>query len=91
MFPSASFFLNRRLTNQVSSLTRYCLSGDAVEKFSMTTLWKDIQGIAPDLIYLLQVVRDCTKNVHNGGNDDGPLAVEQMKGLVALCTLSNSR
>ena len=64
------------LTNQVSSLTRYCSSVDAVEKFSMKTLWKDIQGMAPDLIHLLQVVGDCTRNVRSGG-DDGPLLLSK--------------
>lgn len=85
-----SFFASD-LTTQVCSLSRYCLSDGAVGQFSMTTLWKDVKRIAPDLIRLLHVVGDCTRNVHDNHDDDGPLAIEQIKGLVALCTLSNSR
>ena len=79
------------LTTQMCSLSRYCSSDSGVDQFSMTTLWKEVERRAPDLIRLLQVVGDCTRNVCDDGDGNGPLAVEQIKGLVALCTLSNSR
>lgn len=53
----------------------------------MASLWKEAERIAPDLMRILQAVGDCTRNARG----DGTLAVEQLKGLVALCVLCNSR
>ena len=79
------------IERQASQFSHVCASSshslEQLSSFSIKTLWNDAEKEAPDLLHLFQTLGDTSRNLH----DDGNLAVEQVKGMVSLCTLLNSR
>jgi hypothetical protein len=57
-----------------------------LDSFSIITILNHVRREAPDLLRLFQTLGNSSRNL----SDDG-LAVEQLKGLVSLCTLLNTR
>lgn len=78
------------LIQEADALTHSCKSDGlaTIELFSMKSFWSEVKTVAPDLMRLFESVGDCSRN---RGEDEQQLAVEQLKGLVALCTSLNSR
>ena len=80
------------LENQADHLISHtCISEgpdtlEHLDSFSITTILNNVRREAPDLLRLFQTLGNSSRNL----GDDG-LAVEQLNGLVSLCTLLNTR
>ena len=59
---------------------------ERLESFTIDSVLTEFRRYAPDLLQLFETLGQTSRNTH--GDD---LAVEQIKGLVSICTLLNAR
>ena len=59
-----------------------------LQSFSVPTILEDVKREAPDMLRLFQIMGNSERNTSDG---DIGLAVEQLKVLVSICTLLNTR
>ena len=59
-----------------------------LQSFSVHAILEDVKREAPDMLRLFQIMGNSGRNTSDG---DVGLAVEQLKGLVSICTLLNTR
>ena len=59
---------------------------ERLEFFTIESVLAELHRYAPDLLQLFETLGQTSRNIH--GDD---LAVEQIKGLVSICTLLNAR
>ena len=59
---------------------------ERLQSFTIDSVLAELHTYAPDLLQLFETLGQTSRNIH--GDD---LAVEQIKGLVSICTLLNAR
>ena len=59
---------------------------ERLESFTIDSVLAELHRYAPDLLQLFETLGQTSRNIH--GDE---LAVEQIKGLVSVCTLLNAR
>lgn len=59
---------------------------ERLQSFTIDTVLAELHTYTPDILQLFETLGQTSRNIH--GND---LAVEQIKGLVSICTLLNAR